>query len=59
MTMRAMLTIMRNLILSRRVRKSALVAWIDATDADRDGYISVKEALDSMASAIRRFGEDE
>lgn len=53
------LTIMTNLILTRKIEKSKLLAWIDATDVDKDGYISVKEALDSIATAIARYGVKE
>lgn len=50
------LTILTNLLLTRKIEKSKLLAWIDATDTDKDGYISVKEAIDSIATAIARYG---
>lgn len=59
--MGTMMTILRNLTLSRKIRKDILMAMIDGMDADGDGYISVREALNRIAQAIedfaRRYGE--
>lgn len=57
MRMGTLMTIAKNLILSRRIKKELVLTAIDGADADGDGYISVREALDLIAFTIRSFAK--
>lgn len=45
-------TIVRNLILTRKISKDTIIKVIDEMDADRDGYVSTKELLNWLGHAI-------
>lgn len=50
-------TITKNLILSRRIPKDEFIAYIESMDADKDGYITVRELLDRVCYSLRYYGE--
>lgn len=52
------MTILKNLVLSRRIRKDIVLAMVDGMDTDGDGYISVREALNRIAQVIRDFSKE-
>lgn len=55
--MGAFASIVKGFILSRKISKDSLYAFIDATDVDKDGYVSVHEFLTHVGKAIGAYGE--
>lgn len=45
-------TIVKNLILTRKISKDVITRVIDEMDTDRDGYVSTKEVLTWIGHAI-------
>lgn len=45
-------TIVKNLILTRKISKDVIARVLDEMDADRDGYVSTKELLNWIGHAI-------
>lgn len=50
-------TLLKNLILSRRIPKNEFIAYIESMDADKDGFVTVRELLDRICYSLRYYGE--
>lgn len=55
--MGAFWNIAKGFVLSRKISKDSLYAFIDATDVDKDGYVSVHEFLTYVGKAIGAYAK--
>lgn len=51
--------LIKAVVLTRKVPKDKLTSLIDEMDADRDGYISVKEVLGYISGLVSIYGGHE
>lgn len=58
MTMGAIWNLVKAIVLAKRIPKQKLIELLDAMDADRDGYISVKEAVTYVSGIYTVYGKD-
>lgn len=52
------LTIMKNLILTRKISKDVIINVLNEMDDDRDGYVSTKEVITWIGHAIAIWSKD-
>lgn len=57
MIMGAIWNLIKAIVLAKRIPKQKLIELLDSMDADRDGYITVKEAVTYVSSIYAIYGK--